>query len=52
MAVNVGAMEAAMVTLIVAVVAHCPTVGVNVYTVVPAVAVLIVAGLQLPLIPF
>ena len=31
----------------VAVVAHCPAVGVNVYTVVPAVAVL-TAGAQVP----
>ena len=38
--------------LSVAVVAHRPAVGVNVYVVVPAVAVLIVAGDQVPVIPF
>ncbi len=37
------------VTLDVAVVAHCPAVGVNVYTVVPGVEVLI-AAFQLPVI--
>jgi hypothetical protein len=36
----------------VAVVAHWPADGVNVYVVVPAVAVLIVAGLHVPVIPF
>ena len=39
----------ATVTLMVAVEAHWPAVGVKVYTVVPAVAVDIVAGFQLPL---
>ena len=34
----------------VAVVAHCPAAGVNVYVVVPGVAVLIVAGFQVPVI--
>ena len=34
--------------LIVAVVPHCPVAGVKVYVVVPAVAVLIVAGLHVP----
>jgi hypothetical protein len=38
-----------IVTLNVAVVAHCPAVGVNVYTVVPAVEVLI-AAFQVPVI--
>jgi hypothetical protein len=38
-------------TSIVTATAHCPAVGVNVYVVVPAVAVLIVAGLQVPVIP-
>ena len=33
---------------IVAVVPHCPAVGVKVYVVVPTVAVLIVAGLHVP----
>jgi hypothetical protein len=36
----------------VAVVAHCPADGVNVYVVVPAVVVLIVDGLHVPVIPF
>ena len=35
----------------VAVIAHCPVDGVKVYVVVPAVAVLIVAGLHVPVIP-
>ena len=39
------------VTLIVVVDAHCPVVGVKVYTVVPAVAVDMDTGFQLPLIP-
>jgi hypothetical protein len=38
-----------IVTLKVAVVAHCPAVGVNVYTVVPGVEVLI-AAFQVPVI--
>ena len=37
--------------LIVAVVPHCPAAGVKVYVVVPGVAVLIVAGLHVPVIP-
>jgi hypothetical protein len=32
--------------------AHCPAPGVKVYVVVPTVAVLIVAGLHVPVIPF
>ena len=32
--------------------AHCPALGVKVYTVVPEVAVEIVRGLQTPIIPF
>jgi hypothetical protein len=32
--------------------AHCPTVGVNVYVTEPLLAVLIVAGLQVPPMPF
>ena len=32
--------------------AHCPADGVKVYVVVPAVEVLIVAGLHVPVIPF
>ena len=35
-----------------AVLAHCPAVDVNVYVDVPGVDVLIVAGLQVPEIPF
>jgi hypothetical protein len=31
---------------------HCPAAGVNVYVFVPTVAVLMVAGLQVPVIPF
>ena len=34
----------------VAVVAHCPAVGVNVYVVIPLLVVLIVAGLHVPVI--
>ena len=36
---------------IVAGMAHCPEVGVNVKTVVPKVVVIIVGGFQLPVIP-
>jgi hypothetical protein len=50
-ALNVGVSCGSMVMLSVAVVAHSPADGVNVYVVVPAVAVLIVAGLQVPVIP-
>ena len=39
-------------TVIVVVVAHCPAVGVKVYTVEPAEAVLIVDGFQVPVMPF
>jgi hypothetical protein len=35
-----------------AVVAHWPAAGVKVYVVVPAVAVLMVAGFHVPVIPF
>ena len=49
--VNVGVICGSIVTLKVAVVAHCPADGVKVYVVVPAVAVLIVAGLHVPGIP-
>ena len=48
---NAGIICGLMVTLSVAVVAHWPAAGVNVYVVVPAVEVLMVAGLQVPLIP-
>ena len=39
------------VMLILAVIAHCPLLGVNVYVVVPIVDVFIVAGLHVPFIP-
>jgi hypothetical protein len=45
--VNVGVVGELTVTVIVAVAAHCPAVGVNVYVV---VAVLLFAGDQLPFI--
>ena len=41
-----------MVTLIVAVVAHCPVVGVKVYAVVPAVVVAMIVGFHVPVTPF
>ena len=40
-----------IITDIVMVLPHCPAVGVKVYVLVPAVAVLIVAGLHVPVIP-
>lgn len=46
---NVGVRFGATVTVNVAVVAHCPAVGVNVY--VPLPVLLTVAGLQVPVIP-
>ena len=50
--VNAGVICGSIVMINGAVVAHCPADGVNVYVVVPAVAVLIVAGLHVPVIPF
>jgi hypothetical protein len=50
-AVNVGVTCGLIVTLNVAVVAHCPAAGVNVYVVVPATAVLITAGFHVPMMP-
>ena len=47
-AAKVGVARELIVMLRVAVVAHCPAVGVKVYTVVPGVAVLMLAGFQLP----
>ena len=41
-----------IITDIVAAAPHCPVAGVNVYVDVPTVAVLIVAGLHVPVIPF
>jgi hypothetical protein len=46
--VNVGVVDGLTVTLNVAVVAHCPAVGVKVYVV---VAVLFIAGDHVPVIP-
>ena len=46
--VTVGVTLLDITILIVAVVPHCPVAGVKVYVVVPAVAVLIVAGLHVP----
>jgi hypothetical protein len=50
--VNVGVICAEITILMVAVVPHWPAAGVNVYVVVPTVAVLMVAGLQVPVTPF
>jgi len=50
-ALNVGVICGSIVTLSVAVIAHWPAFGVNVYVVVPAVAVLIVAGFHVPPMP-
>ena len=47
-AVNVGVTLGLTVIVNVAVVAHCPAVGVNVYSV---VVVLLIAGLQVPVMP-
>ena len=49
---KVGVTGVLIVMLSVAVVAHRPAVGVNVYTVVPRLAVFMEAGLQVPVIPF
>lgn len=49
--VNVGAAWPVTTIAIVAVAPHCPAVGVKVYVVVPTVAVLIVAGFQVPVTP-
>lgn len=48
---NVGVICGSTVILIDVVVAHCPADGVNVYDAVPAVAVLMVAGLHVPVMP-
>ena len=50
-AANVGVSCGSIVMLSDAVVAHCPAPGVNVYVVVPAVDVLIVAGFHVPVMP-
>ena len=51
MALNVGVIWGLTVIGNVAMMAHCPAEGVKVYVVVPGVNVLIVAGLQVPVIP-
>ena len=50
--VNTGVTSGSVTIAIVAVVAHWPADGVKVYVTVPGVAVLIVAGLQVPVMPF
>ena len=50
-ALNAGVSCAVIVMLNVVVVAHCPPAGVNVYVDVPAVAVRLVAGLHVPVMP-
>ena len=50
--VKVGVTEVLTTTIIVPVVPHCPALGVKVYTVDPALAVLMVAGFQVPVMPF
>ena len=47
---KVGVIAPLTTILIVAVVPHCPAAGVNVYVVVPTVAVFIVAGFHVPVI--
>ena len=51
-AVNDGVICGSTTMVNVASIAHCPADGVNVYVVVPAVAVLMVAGLHVPVMPF
>ena len=51
-AAKVGVMLGLTVMVSVVVVAHCPAAGVNVYELVPIVAVLMAAGFQVPVIPF
>ena len=50
-AVNAGVICGSIVMINVACIAHCPADGVKVYVVVVAIAVLIVAGLHVPVIP-
>lgn len=50
--VNVGVTLVVTTTSIFVEVPHCPAAGVNVYVAVPGVAVLIVAGLHVPVMPF
>lgn len=47
---KVGVSAPLITILIVAVVPHCPAAGVNVYVVVPTVAVFIVEGFHVPMI--
>jgi hypothetical protein len=49
--VNIGVVDAFIVTSIVVVIAHWPVVGVNVYVVVPVLDVLMVAGFHVPVMP-
>jgi len=52
--VTVGNVDTTLSTIVMlseARLAHCPAVGVNVYTVVPFAVVLIVAGFHVPVIP-
>ena len=51
-AVNAGVICGSIVMINVAGIAHCPADGVKVYVVVVAIAVLIIAGLHVPVIPF
>ena len=51
MAVNAGVTRVVMVMFIVVALPHWPAFGVNVYVVVPSVEVLMVAGLQVPVMP-
>jgi hypothetical protein len=50
--VKVGVTDVLITMLKVVVMAHCPAFGVNVYILVPEDVVLIVAGFQVPVIPF
>jgi hypothetical protein len=49
--VKVGVTNGVITTFIVVGVPHCPVDGVKVYVVVPGVAVLMLEGLHVPLIP-
>ena len=51
MVANVGVSRVVMVIFIVVALPHWPALGVNVYVVVPSVEVLMVAGLQVPVMP-
>ena len=49
--VNTGVICELTTTSIVAIIAHCPAAGVNVYVVVPITEVLITAGFHVPVTP-